>query len=225
MNDDTTPTEPFSPFEAFPWEDVGAHAPDAAPIAKRVEDIILGSMFLAIAAVPMIFIAIALKLTNPNQSVFFSQWRHGIKGRRFKILKFRTMRVSEDGASVTQATKEDNRVTKLGKLLRKTSLDEFPQFIQVVTGELSLVGPRPHAIAHDEYYRTRISGYILRYVVKPGITGWAQINGYRGPTETIDKMQKRIEHDLVYIRNWSVIEDIKIVFRTIFSSKTRQNAF
>ena len=135
------------------------------------------------------------------------------------------MKVMENGAKVTQATKGDNRITPFGAFLRRTSLDELPQFINVLRGEMSIVGPRPHAIAHNEEYRKIISGYMLRHKVKPGITGWAQINGWRGETDTVDKMEKRIEYDLDYIRNWSLFLDLKIVFLTVFKGFINKNAY
>ena len=135
------------------------------------------------------------------------------------------MTVCEDGPDVKQATKNDHRVTKIGGFLRRTSLDEFPQFLQVLTGELSLVGPRPHAVAHNEQYRSLIQGYMLRHMVKPGITGWAQVNGWRGETAEIEKMEQRVRHDLEYIRDWNLLLDLKIIFLTIFGIKNRRNAY
>ena len=162
--------------------------------------------------------------TGPGP-VFFRQKRYGLNGREIRVLKFRTMTVMEDGAAVKQATKNDPRITPFGAFLRRTSVDELPQFIQVLTGEMSIVGPRPHAIAHNEIYRSKIQGYMLRHKVKPGITGWAQVNGWRGETDTDEKMQKRVEHDLDYIRNWNVLLDLKIIWLTVFGSKTRRNAY
>jgi putative colanic acid biosysnthesis UDP-glucose lipid carrier transferase len=151
---------------------------------KRIEDLLLGSLIVFVTSLPMICIAVAIKLKSPGP-VIFKQWRYGLSGKKIRILKFRTMTVSEDGAEVVQAVEGDVRVTKLGKFLRRTSLDEFPQFLQVLSGELSLVGPRPHAVAHNEKYRMIIHGYMLRHMVKPGITGWAQINGWRGETAQV----------------------------------------
>jgi putative colanic acid biosynthesis UDP-glucose lipid carrier transferase len=191
---------------------------------KRIEDVLLGSLFLLICAVPMLLIALAIKLTSQGP-VLFKQPRHGENGREFNVLKFRTMRVMETGDRVTQASRGDPRVTKVGAFLRRTSLDELPQFINVVRGEMSLVGPRPHAVAHNEFYRTKILEYMRRHKVKPGITGWAQVNGLRGETDTLEKMVARVEHDLVYIRTWSLWLDLKIVFLTMFGRKVRQNAY
>jgi putative colanic acid biosynthesis UDP-glucose lipid carrier transferase len=191
---------------------------------KRLEDLIVGSLILLLIAVPMLVVAICIKATSPGP-VLFRQKRYGLNGKEIRVLKFRTMRVMEDGATVKQATKDDPRVTPLGKLLRRTSVDELPQFLQVLTGEMSIVGPRPHAVAHNELYRSKIQGYMLRHKVKPGITGWAQVNGWRGETDTYEKMQKRVEHDLDYIRNWNLFLDIRIIWLTVFGSKTNQNAY
>lgn len=183
-------------------------------VIKRLEDVILSSMILCIIAVPMLFIAAAVKLTSKGPAIF-KQRRYGINGEEIMVWKFRSMTTCDNGDVVVQATKGDLRITKLGAFLRKTSLDELPQFINVLQGRMSIVGPRPHAVAHNELYRDKISGYMQRHLVKPGITGWAQVNGWRGETDTIEKMQKRIEFDLHYIRNWSVLMDIKIIFCTI----------
>jgi putative colanic acid biosynthesis UDP-glucose lipid carrier transferase len=191
---------------------------------KRLEDLILGSIFLAIAAVPMVVIGLAVKLTSPGV-VLFKQRRYGLNGEVVEVWKFRSMSVAEDGHDILQAKKGDPRITPLGKFLRKTSLDEFPQLINVLQGRMSLVGPRPHAVAHNEEYRKLIHGYMLRHKVKPGITGWAQVNGWRGETETLDKMEKRIEYDLEYIRNWSLWMDIKILWLTILRGFIGKNAY
>ena len=190
---------------------------------KRIEDLVLGSFIVLLTTIPMLCIAVAIKVKSPGP-VLFRQWRYGLSGKRIRILKFRTMNVCEEGADVVQATKDDVRVTKLGKFLRRTSLDEFPQFLQVLTGELSLVGPRPHAVSHNEKYRAIIHGYMLRHMVKPGITGWAQVNGWRGETAEVGKMEERVRHDMEYIRNWNLLLDLKIIFLTIFGAKKRQNA-
>lgn len=191
---------------------------------KRVEDILLGTIILTIISIPMLIIAIAVKITSKGP-VFFCQRRYGLNGEEIKILKFRTMTVCEDGKQIVQAIKNDSRVTPLGAFLRRTSLDELPQFIHVLTGEMSIVGPRPHAVAHNEEYRNLIQGYMRRHKVKPGITGWAQINGWRGETDTLEKMEKRVEHDLEYIRHWGLWLDLKIIFLTVFGSSVRKNAF
>lgn len=184
-------------------------------IVKRTEDIVLSALILCVIAVPMLFIAAAVKLTSKGP-VIFKQRRYGINGEEIMVWKFRSMTTCDNGDVIVQATRNDARVTKLGAILRKTSLDELPQFINVLQGAMSIVGPRPHAVAHNELYRDQIDGYMQRHVVKPGITGWAQVNGWRGETDTICKMQKRVEFDLYYIQNWSVWMDLKIVFKTIF---------
>ncbi len=191
---------------------------------KRAEDIVVGTMILLLILIPMTIVAIGVKLTSPGP-VFFRQRRYGLNGEVIHVLKFRSMTVMEDGGEVKQATKNDQRITKFGAFLRRTSLDELPQFLHVITGSMSIVGPRPHAVTHNEAYRSKIQGYMLRHKVKPGITGWAQVNGWRGETDTLEKMEKRIEHDLYYIRNWSLLWDIKIIFLTVFGSKVRKNAY
>ena len=147
--------------------------------------------------------------------VIFRQRRYGLDSEEILVYKFRSMTVTEDGPVVTQAQKGDDRITPVGAFLRKTSLDELPQFVNVLQGRMSIVGPRPHAIAHNEMYRKLIKGYMVRHKVKPGITGWAQVNGYRGETETLDKMQGRIDYDLDYLRNWSLRLDLLIIYKTI----------
>ncbi len=191
---------------------------------KRIEDIILSSAILVIIALPMLFIALAVKLTSPGP-VFFKQRRYGLKGEVVHVWKFRSMTVCEDGADIPQAKQGDSRITPLGAFLRKTSLDELPQFINVLQGSMSVVGPRPHAVAHNEEYRRLIQGYMLRHKVNPGITGWAQVNGWRGETDTLDKMQKRVECDLHYIQNWSLWLDLKIVWLTIWRGFGGRNAY
>ncbi len=191
---------------------------------KRAEDIVVGSAILSLISLPMLVVAIGVKLSSAGP-VFFRQRRYGLNGEVIHVLKFRSMKVMEDGAAVKQATKNDDRITPFGRFIRRTSLDELPQFFHVITGSMSIVGPRPHAVAHNEAYRGKIRGYMLRHKVKPGITGWAQVNGWRGETDTLEKMEKRIEHDLDYIRNWSLLLDLKIIFLTVFGSKVRQNAY
>ncbi len=191
---------------------------------KRIEDVVLSSLILILIAIPMLFIAAGVKLSSSGP-VLFKQRRYGMDGRPIKVWKFRSMTVCDDGDNIVQAKKCDVRITPFGAFLRRTSLDELPQFINVLTGEMSIVGPRPHAVAHNEEYRKLISGYMLRHKVKPGITGWAQVNGWRGETDTLDKMEKRVEYDLHYIRNWSLWWDIKIVFRTIFTGFSGKSAY
>jgi len=182
---------------------------------KRAEDLLLGTLILAVVAVPMLLIAVAIKLGSPGP-VIFRQVRYGVDGQPITVLKFRTMTVCEDGDHVPQACRGDRRVTPFGAFLRRTSLDELPQFFNVLRGDMSIVGPRPHARAHAEYYRRLIPNYVLRHKIRPGITGWAQVNGWRGETDELYKMEKRIEFDLEYIRNWSLWFDLRIVVRTVF---------
>jgi putative colanic acid biosysnthesis UDP-glucose lipid carrier transferase len=147
--------------------------------------------------------------------VFFRQRRYGINGKEIRVFKFRSMTVWEDGESVPQATREDPRTTKFGSFLRRTSLDEIPQLLNVILGEMSIVGPRPHAVAHNEAYRSLIQGYMVRHKVRPGITGWAQVHGLRGETRTLDEMKARVEYDLDYLRRWSLWLDLRIMARTV----------
>jgi putative colanic acid biosynthesis UDP-glucose lipid carrier transferase len=193
-------------------------------ILKRIEDIVLGIGAIIVASPVMVLFAILIKLTSKGP-VFFKQRRYGLNGEVIEVLKFRSMRVTEDGPVVKQATKDDPRITPVGRFMRRTSIDELPQLFHVVSGKMSLVGPRPHAVAHNEEYRKRIQGYMLRHKVKPGLTGWAQVNGWRGETDTLEKMEKRIEHDLEYIRRWGIMFDIWIIFLTVFGRKVRQNAY
>ena len=157
--------------------------------------------------------------------MLFKQNRYGLNGKQIPVWKFRTMRVMENSAVVTQATRNDPRITRFGAFLRKTSLDELPQFFNVLQGTMSIVGPRPHAVAHNEQYRVLVENYMIRHKVKPGITGLAQIHGFRGETDTIDKMEKRIQYDLEYIQSWSLLLDIKIVCLTFFRGFVGKNAF
>jgi len=191
---------------------------------KHAEDLILGSIILLIVFIPMLIIGIGVKISSPGP-VFFRQTRYGLRGEKIEVWKFRTMTVCENGSEISQVTRNDPRVTKFGNFLRKMSLDELPQFINVIQGNMSIVGPRPHAIAHNEQYRNIIDGYMLRHKVKPGITGLAQVNGWRGETDTLNKMQKRIECDLAYMRNWSLWLDLRIIFKTITREFSGENAY
>ena len=194
-------------------------------LIKRTEDIILGTVFLAIALPFMILIGIAIKLTSRGP-IIFKQRRYGLDGEQIVVYKFRSMTVTEDSDNdIKQATKDDARITPLGSFLRKSSLDEFPQLINVLQGRMSLVGPRPHAVAHNEMYRQLIKGYMVRHKVQPGITGLAQVEGWRGETEDISAMEKRIEYDLEYLRNWSLILDLQIIFRTLFKFWRQDQAY
>lgn len=195
--------------------------------AKGLEDRILGALLLIVFTPLFVAVAIAIKL-NSKGPVLFIQKRYGFNNNEFAVLKFRTMRAAPDPApqeGVVQAQREDPRVTAVGKFLRRTSLDELPQLVNVVRGEMSLVGPRPHAIAHNEEYATVINEYLSRHRVKPGITGWAQINGFRGETQTLDLMRQRVQHDLYYIENWSVLFDLRILVMTLFVGFIHRNAY
>lgn len=196
----------------------------ARELVKRTEDIIIGSLILLMISPILAAIAVGIKLTSRGP-VFFKQARYGLHGDEIKVWKFRSMTVMENSNDVKQATKNDSRITPFGGFLRRTSLDELPQFINVVLGDMSIVGPRPHAVSHNEEYRKKVEFYMLRHKVKPGITGWAQINGWRGETDTLEKMEKRIEFDLLYIKHWSLWFDIKIIFLTIFKGFTGNNAY
>nr|WP_295458811.1 undecaprenyl-phosphate glucose phosphotransferase [uncultured Thiodictyon sp.] len=191
---------------------------------KRIEDIVLSVLILAVVGGPMLLIALLIKLSSRGP-VLFKQCRYGLAGAPIAVLKFRTMTVGENGAVIVQAKRNDPRVTPLGRLLRQWSLDELPQFINVLRGEMSIVGPRPHAVAHNEFYRSRVKGYMLRHKVKPGVTGWAQINGWRGETDELYKMEKRVEYDFWYIRNWSLGLDLKIILLTTLRGFRGKNAY
>jgi putative colanic acid biosynthesis UDP-glucose lipid carrier transferase len=191
---------------------------------KRAEDLLFGSFILALVALPMLAIAVGVKLSSPGP-VIFKQRRYGLNGKIVEVWKFRTMTVCEDGPNVPQARRGDRRITPFGGFLRRTSLDELPQFFNVLQGTMSIVGPRPHAVAHNEQYRSQIRGYMLRHKVKPGITGLAQINGCRGETDTVDKMHARVKYDLAYLRQWSLWLDVKIIFLTVFKGFSNPNAY
>jgi putative colanic acid biosynthesis UDP-glucose lipid carrier transferase len=193
-------------------------------LVKRLSDIVLSLVILALIAPLLAAIALGVKLTSPGP-VLFRQRRYGLDGKEIVVYKFRSMRVAEDGTHVRQATRDDPRVTPFGAFLRRTSLDELPQFVNVLQGRMSIVGPRPHAVAHNEMYRKLISRYMVRHKVRPGITGWAQVNGLRGETETVEKMKARIEYDLDYLRHWSLKLDLAIIWKTIFVVLRKQDAY
>jgi putative colanic acid biosysnthesis UDP-glucose lipid carrier transferase len=193
-------------------------------VLKRVTDLAFGSLALLAAAPLMLLIAIAIKLSSRGP-VLFRQRRYGLNGEKISVYKFRSMNVCEDGAVVTQATKTDKRVTRVGRFLRKTSLDELPQLFNVLEGKMSVVGPRPHAVAHNELYRKLISGYMIRHKVRPGITGLAQVNGFRGETETVEKMRERVRYDLEYLSHWSPWLDFKIIIKTLGVLWRDRNAY
>ena len=212
---------------------VGLPAISLSPLAlsreaitgKEVFDRLFAAFALIALAPLMLGIAVCVKRSSPGP-VFFRQRRKGLNGRTFSIYKFRTMRVhAPEQGVVRQATRDDPRITCTGRFLRRTSLDELPQFINVLRGEMSVVGPRPHAIEHDEHYRPLIAGYMDRYRVKPGITGWAQVNGHRGETERVEKMAARVEYDLYYLSHWSFALDLRIVFATILRGFIGKQAY
>jgi len=193
-------------------------------VIKRCSDIVLAAIIQLLLLPVMLVIAIGVKLSSPGP-VIFAQRRYGLGGEEIIVYKFRSMTVCEDGGQIMQAKKSDPRVTKFGAFLRKTSLDELPQFFNVLQGRMSIVGPRPHAVAHNELYRGLIKGYMLRHKVKPGITGWAQVNGLRGETDSVEKMRARVEFDLDYLRHWSLLWDLQIIAQTFVEVLKRRNAY
>jgi Undecaprenyl-phosphate glucose phosphotransferase len=193
-------------------------------LAKRTMDIVVGSAALFFSAPFMILTAVAIKLDGPGP-VIFRQRRKGFNGQEFVMLKFRTMSVQEDGAVVSQATRNDPRVTAIGRLLRSTSVDELPQLLNVLSGDMSLIGPRPHALAHDDHFQAVVSDYAYRHHVKPGLTGWAQCNGSRGGTPSVEEIARRVKLDLWYINNWSLLLDFQILIKTFFEVIRKRNAY
>lgn len=193
-------------------------------ILKRIFDLAVASLLLVMLVPVFALIALAIKLSTKGP-VLFRQRRHGFNQSEFRIFKFRTMTTLDDGAVIRQATRDDQRVTRIGRILRRRNFDELPQLLNVLAGHMSLVGPRPHAVAHNNEYEEKIRLYARRHNVKPGITGWSQVNGHRGETDTIDKMRKRVEHDLYYIDNWSLLLDVRILLMTVFSAEAYRNAY
>ena len=193
-------------------------------ITKRIEDIVLSSVILLVIAIPMLLIALAIRATSPGP-IIFRQRRYGLNGKEFEIWKFRTMTVTGDGTSFAQATRNDPRITRIGHFLRKASLDELPQFINVIQGNMSIVGPRPHPVALDEHHRKLIPRYYFRHKILPGITGLAQIRGFRGETDTLHKMQMRIQCDIEYIDQWTLLLDLEIIFLTLLRGFSDKNAY
>jgi len=193
-------------------------------VIKRGSDIVLSLLILVLLSPALLLIALAVKLSSRGPAIF-RQRRYGLDGSEIIVYKFRTMKVQEDGGEIRQVSRNDPRITPLGAFLRRTSLDELPQFINVLQGRMSIVGPRPHAVAHNEMYRKLIKGYMQRHKVKPGITGWAQVNGLRGETETVEKMKARIEYDLDYLRNWSLRLDLFIIAKTVAVVLKGDNAY
>jgi putative colanic acid biosynthesis UDP-glucose lipid carrier transferase len=202
--------------------DTPLHGMDA--VFKRATDIVLAGLLLFLTLPLMLVIALAVKLSSPGP-IFFRQRRYGLHGEEIIVYKFRSMTVCEDGSVVVQATKQDARVTRLGRILRKTSLDELPQLLNVLEGKMSLVGPRPHAVTHNEQYRRLIDGYMVRHKVRPGITGLAQVNGLRGETDTLEKMRERVKYDLEYLRHWSPWLDLSILLKTACVLVRERNAY
>ena len=203
----------------------GSRVEGHARIAKAVEDRLLSLLILLLLAPLMALIAVGVKLSSPGP-VFYRQKRNGLGGKEIDVWKFRSMRVhAESNGKVTQATINDPRVTRFGRFLRASSLDELPQFINVLQGQMSIVGPRPHAVAHNHYFRERLDGYMQRHGVKPGLTGLAQISGFRGETDTIEKMAQRVECDIEYINCWSIWLDLRIILRTPLVLLKRTNAY
>jgi putative colanic acid biosynthesis UDP-glucose lipid carrier transferase len=182
-------------------------------VTKRLTDIVLSVLILLLFLPLLLLIAVLVKASSPGP-IIFKQRRYGLDGREIAVYKFRTMRVTEDGAEVRQASKTDNRITRIGGILRRTSMDELPQLINVLQGRMSLVGPRPHAVAHNEEYRKLIKGYMVRHKVLPGITGLAQVNGCRGETALLEEMEARVNYDLEYLRRWTPMLDVKIILLT-----------
>ncbi len=202
--------------------DTPFHGMDA--VMKRTTDIVIASLALLVMSPLMLLIALAVRATSSGPALF-RQRRYGLNGEEIMVYKFRSMTVCEDGPVVTQATKEDRRVTPLGRILRSTSLDELPQLLNVLQGKMSVVGPRPHAVAHNELYRKLINGYMIRHKVRPGITGLAQVNGLRGETETVEKMSERVRFDLEYLSHWSPWLDVKIIFKTVLMLVKDKNVY
>jgi putative colanic acid biosynthesis UDP-glucose lipid carrier transferase len=196
----------------------------ANAVAKRMTDLLLATLAILVAAPLMLAIAILVKMNSPGPALF-RQRRYGLNGEEIVIYKFRSMTVCEDGATVVQASPGDPRITRIGRFLRRTSLDELPQLLNVIEGKMSLVGPRPHAVAHNELYRKVINGYMIRHKVRPGITGWAQVHGLRGETDKLEKMQARVHYDLDYLNNWSWALDIRILVRTVRVLLSSNNAY
>jgi len=194
-------------------------------LLKEIEDKLIATIIIILISPILLVVAIAIKLESKGP-VIFKQIRNGWDGKEINVYKFRSMFVhAEEGNKITQASKNDKRITKVGAFIRKTSLDELPQFLNVLQGRMSIVGPRPHVVSQNEEYKDQVDHYMQRHRVKPGITGWAQVNGFRGETDTLEKMSKRVEFDLYYIENWSVWFDIKIIILTVFKGFINENAY
>lgn len=191
---------------------------------KRIEDIFISLLMIVLLSPLFCLTALAVKLESKG-STFFKQRRYGLDGREILVWKFRSMTVNQDNENIPQATRADARVTKVGAFIRRYSIDELPQLFNVLNGTMSLVGPRPHAVAHNEYYRDKVHGYMARHKIRPGITGWAQVNGCRGETDVIEKMQRRLRYDLEYIQNWSIALDLRILLKTLATVIFDKNAY
>ena len=202
----------------------GPLPPVAIDLRKRGLDIAASALLLVLFAPLLLLAALLIKLESPGPALF-RQTRGGLGGARFQILKLRTMHCREDGPDLVQAQCGDNRITRIGRILRATSIDELPQLLNVLRGDMSLVGPRPHAAAHDDYYGMQIPEYYVRYQARPGLTGWAQVKGLRGGTDTVEAMRRRVEADIDYIQTWSILKDAKIVLLTIPSLLIAENAY
>ena len=210
----------------IPMVDLTASRMDGlSKLLKGLEDYTVASIALILFSPLMVLIGVLIKLESKGP-VFFRQKRHGLSGKVIKVFKFRTMKVEQKQTdTVVQAKKNDDRVTRVGKILRRTSLDELPQLFNVIRGEMSIVGPRPHAVEHNNQYKTLIDSYMKRHIVKPGITGWAQINGFRGETDTLEKMEGRVQCDIYYIENWSILLDLRIMALTLIKGMVGENAY
>jgi len=193
-------------------------------LLQRLGDLFIASVILLLSSSLMLAIALGVKYSSPGP-ILFKQRRYGLDGQDILVYKFRSMSVCEDGSHIEQAKKNDKRVTPFGAFLRKTSLDELPQFLNVLQGGMSIVGPRPHAVAHNELYRKLVKGYMIRHKVKPGITGWAQVNGLRGETDTVEKMAARVRYDIDYLRHWSLVFDLMIILKTALVVVRDRNAY
>jgi putative colanic acid biosynthesis UDP-glucose lipid carrier transferase len=193
-------------------------------VRKRATDVALSTLGVVLTWPLMVLVAIAVKLSSPGP-ILFKQRRYGLNGDEIVVYKFRSMRVCEDGSVVVQAKKDDERTTAVGRFLRRTSLDELPQLFNVLEGTMSFVGPRPHAVAHNETYRKLISGYMIRHKIRPGMTGWAQVHGLRGETHTVEQMRLRVQYDLDYLRHWSLWLDLTILFKTAVIVLRGRNAY
>jgi exopolysaccharide biosynthesis polyprenyl glycosylphosphotransferase len=227
------PDENVARFLATPMLEVGTARTaelKRAPLSvaeqalKRIFDVLAAGLGIILLS-PLLLTSVLLIKLDSKGPVLFTQTRNGFNGRSFRIFKFRTMSVFEDGPQIRQATRNDPRVTSVGRWLRRTSIDELPQLFNVLGGSMSLVGPRPHAVAHNTEYERIVANYAFRYHVKPGISGWAQVNGFRGETSTVNLMEKRVELDLWYVSNWSFWLDVRILWKTLILAPWQASAY